>query len=325
MPNRSWFYAANGQQQGPFPEEQLRDMIARGAVRADTLVWSEGMAGWQKVAEIPGLMSMPPGPPSMPQAGRSPAYPGGYAAAGGGTLSIDFGIWDFVWRSIVLVIGLIVIIPTPWVVVWYNKWMVSNVHVPGRPNLTFTGTAMTVAIYYFGFIAFAIVLAIFAAFTGSELLGNLIYVVQIVLYWLFLKWLVANLASNGQSLGLSFSGSVWAYVGWSILAVISVITIVGWAWVYTAMMRWICSNIQGTRREVVHRHRARNALAHDRRFHRLRVHHPDPVGVSLDVPVARVTNQTGRAWPAGQRVNVRPSAGAPSLPAPRTPPACRRA
>ena len=27
-----------------------------GRVRADTLVWSEGMAGWQKAAEIPGLI-----------------------------------------------------------------------------------------------------------------------------------------------------------------------------------------------------------------------------------------------------------------------------
>ena len=48
MSNRSWFYASSGQQQGPFVEDQLRDLIARGAVRADTLVWSEGMAGWQK-------------------------------------------------------------------------------------------------------------------------------------------------------------------------------------------------------------------------------------------------------------------------------------
>jgi hypothetical protein len=32
---------------------------------------------------------------------------------------------------------------------------------------------------------------------------------------------------------------------------LSVITIIGWAWVYTAMIRWFCRNIQGTRREVV--------------------------------------------------------------------------
>ena len=57
-------------------------------------------------------------------------------------------------------------------------------------------------------------------------------IVQIVLYWLLLRWLVANLASNGQPLGLSFSGSVWAYLGWNILFVISIITIIGWAWVY---------------------------------------------------------------------------------------------
>jgi hypothetical protein len=240
MSDRSWFYASEGQQLGPYPEAQLRDFIARGSVRPDTLVWTEGMAGWQKAGEIPGLVTGASGP----QAGGPPVMAGG---AGGGSLSIDFDIWEFVWRSLVLLIGLIFIIPTPWVIVWYNKWMVSRVHVPGRPNLSFTGTAMTVAIYYFGFIAIAIVIGLF----GNAWLSNLIYVVQIVLYWLFLKWLVANLASNGQSLGLSFSGSVWAYAGWSILAVISVVTIIGWAWVYTAMMRWICSNIQGTRREVI--------------------------------------------------------------------------
>ena len=38
MSNRSWFYAANGQQQGPFPEAQLRDLITRGTVRGDTLL-----------------------------------------------------------------------------------------------------------------------------------------------------------------------------------------------------------------------------------------------------------------------------------------------
>ena len=35
----NWFFAANGQQQGPYPEAQFRDLIANGTVRADTLVW----------------------------------------------------------------------------------------------------------------------------------------------------------------------------------------------------------------------------------------------------------------------------------------------
>jgi len=64
MSNRSWFYASEGQQKGPFPEAQLQDLIARGTVRADTLVWTEGMAGWQKAAEIPGLVPGGSGPPA---------------------------------------------------------------------------------------------------------------------------------------------------------------------------------------------------------------------------------------------------------------------
>ena len=82
-------------------------------------------------------------------------------------------------------------------------------------------------------------------------ISNLGGLVQLALYWLFLKWFFTQLASNGQPLGLSFSGSFWAYLGWTLLFGISVITIIGWAWVYAAQMRWICRNIQGTQRQVV--------------------------------------------------------------------------
>ena len=246
MSNRPWFYASNGQQQGPFPEAQLRDLITRGTVRPDTLVWTEGMSGWQRASDIPGLVPGGSGPPSMPQPGGPPPM-GASGSYSGGPLSIDFGILEFVWRSLVLLIGLIFIIPAPWVLVWYIKWIVPCVQVPGRPNLSFAGGAMTIVPWFFGFV----VLIIGVGMIGSELLSNLMILVQMALYWLFLKWFIANLASNGQPLGLSFSGSVWAYLGWTILAVISVITIIGWAWVYVAWLRWVCRNIQGTRREVL--------------------------------------------------------------------------
>src|SRR6476660_4486587 len=221
MSNRSWFFASQGTQQGPYPEARLREFIANGTVTAETLVWSEGMAGWQKAGDVPGLM---PGPPSIAQAGGPPVIAGGY---GGGALSIEFGILEFTWGSIVVLIGLLFVIPAPWALVWYLKWIVSCVHVPGRPNLTFTGSALTVAAWYF------------------------VSIVQFALYWLLIKWLVANLASGGQPLGLSFSGSFWAYLGWNILVVLAIITIIGWAWVQVAQLRWLCRNIQGTRREVV--------------------------------------------------------------------------
>jgi len=66
MPDRSWFYADRGQQQRPFPGAQFRELIASGRVRPDTLVWTEGMAGWQKAGEIPGLLSPAARPLAIP-------------------------------------------------------------------------------------------------------------------------------------------------------------------------------------------------------------------------------------------------------------------
>ncbi len=57
MADRSWYYAAQGQQQGPLSEDQLHGLIARGVVTGETLVWSDGMAGWEQAGRIPGLMS----------------------------------------------------------------------------------------------------------------------------------------------------------------------------------------------------------------------------------------------------------------------------
>ena len=248
----SWFYASEGKQQGPYPEGQFRDLIAQGVVRPDTLVWSEGMAGWQKAAEIPGLVSGGGAPPIIPAGGPPMMGGGGYTGAGsaaGGSLSVDFGIVEFIWRTLVMLIGSCLIIPIPWLFVWYTQWIVSCVRVPGRPNLSFTGNAMALVPWFFGFI----VLAIVVSFIGIQILNTALYIVQIVLYWMLLKWMVANIASNGQPVGLSFTGSVLGYIGWNLLFAVSIITIIGWAWVAAAQLRWVYRNIQGTRREIIFR------------------------------------------------------------------------
>src|ERR1700733_5373329 len=111
MANRSWFYASNGQQQGPYPGAQLRELIARGTVTPDTLVWSEGMAGWQRAGDVAGLFSGGSlAPPAIPRLGVALTGPGG---SGGGTLSIDVGLWDLLIRGLVFAIGFLLVIPAP--------------------------------------------------------------------------------------------------------------------------------------------------------------------------------------------------------------------
>jgi hypothetical protein len=243
MSDRSWFFASQGRQQGPYPEAQLHDLIAKGIVTAATLVWSEGMADWQKAGDIPGLFSGYSGPPAVPHAGGSVVAGSDY---GDGSLSVDFGIWDFVWRSLVLVIGFLFIVPAPWVMLMYCRWLVSCVRVPQRPNLTFTGRAVDLMWFY----AF-VLLVIVATLAKSQTLSMVINIGQLVLYWLLIKWFMANLSSNGRPLGLGFSGSFWGFLGYSLLAVLAIFTIIGWAWVYVAQLRWMCRHIDGTRREVV--------------------------------------------------------------------------
>jgi hypothetical protein len=243
MSNRSWFFASQGKQQGPYLEAQLREFIANSTVTAETLVWTEGMAGWQKAGDIPGLRSGTSGPSVVPGAGAV----SGSGAPAGGSLSVDFGIWDFIWRTLVLFIGLVLVIPVPWVIVMYCRWIVSCTLVPDRPNLTFSGRPVTILWWYLG----AIFLSICLALAGIQYLNALMIFVQFGLYWLAIKWFVANIASNGQPLGLSFSGSYWGYLGWNILSALSIVTIIGWAWVYTAQMRWMCRRVEGSRREIV--------------------------------------------------------------------------
>src|SRR5258707_12599591 len=124
MSNRSWFFASQGKEQGPYPEAQLREFIANGTVTAETLVWSEGMAGWQKAGDIPGLLAGASGLPPVPQHGGPMTSAGGH---GGRT-----------WRSLVLFIGILFVIPVPWVIVMYMRWIVSRTTGPERPNLPFT-------------------------------------------------------------------------------------------------------------------------------------------------------------------------------------------
>jgi GYF domain 2 len=243
MSNRSWFFAANGQQQGPFPDAQFRDLIARGQVNAQTLVWSEGMAGWQKAGEVPGLMGGGMAPPAVPQGGGPVMSSGGY---GDGPLSIDVGLWGLLGRSILFVIGLLLIIPAPWIATSFYRWLVPHIQVPGRPNLSFTGQV--------GDIWWVFVLLGICSYSGSighPALQLILIPLQAFLSWMTIRWIVNNLASNGEKLPLHFGGSVAGYIGWYLLLMISFITIIGWAWVATAWMRWICRNVSNSHREVI--------------------------------------------------------------------------
>ncbi|MBN2449618.1 MAG: SPFH domain-containing protein [Lentisphaeria bacterium] len=72
LPQTQWYVAVQGQQAGPYPQQTLQQYVASGQVTAATMVWRQGMSGWQAAGEIPELRGLfgppPPPPPPPPQA-----------------------------------------------------------------------------------------------------------------------------------------------------------------------------------------------------------------------------------------------------------------
>jgi hypothetical protein len=91
MQDVGWYYAVNGQRQGPVPFDQLRQMTTAGQVAHADLVWHEGMADWQPAGSIPALAPPPQLQPIYPT--PPPQYQG-YAP-----VQVGYNTPEFAGRS----------------------------------------------------------------------------------------------------------------------------------------------------------------------------------------------------------------------------------
>src|SRR5579872_3795314 len=81
----TWYYASGGQQMGPVDDAALDDLVRQGVVRDDTLVWRQGLSGWQahstarpRAAGAPAAVAAPAPPPAaVPAASASAGWGGG--------------------------------------------------------------------------------------------------------------------------------------------------------------------------------------------------------------------------------------------------------
>jgi hypothetical protein len=239
MAERTWFIAVGDRQEGPIPDAQFMSRVAAGQITPDTLVWSDGMPEWQRAADTAGLMSG--APPLRSLAGGSPQFGGSPS----GAFSADFGVWPILWRGVVLVLGALTVVLAPWAFTSFYRWAIAHIHVPGRPNLAFTGKAGDI-----WWVFVLIVLCSYASEAHVRYLPLLLVPIQAALSWMTIRWVVSNISSQGQQLPLRFVGGVWGYIGWTLFLDLSFITIIGWAWVETAWMRWIARNIDGATRAI---------------------------------------------------------------------------
>jgi hypothetical protein len=251
MAERSWYVAVDGKPAGPYPEQQFLGFIANGQVDRNALVWSEGMAAWQRAGYVPGLFappqSAPPpvAPPTFDQgqsrsiAPRSETLPTQMQGADdpGNRVEADFGALSLFGRSFLYSIGMALIVTAPWAATSFYRWIVARIRVPGRPNLAFAGKAGDI---WWAFILIPV----------SNFVPAVGFLISIYFSLFAFKWAVRNISSEGRLLPLSFTGGYLPYLGWNLFLALSTITIIGWAWVAAAWMRWTCRNIAGSTRVI---------------------------------------------------------------------------
>jgi hypothetical protein len=63
-----YFIALEGQQNGPHSVDGLKDLITKGVLTRDTLVWKQGMQNWIKASDSPEVSPLfGSSPPPIPQ------------------------------------------------------------------------------------------------------------------------------------------------------------------------------------------------------------------------------------------------------------------
>jgi uncharacterized membrane protein len=70
-----WFFAKNGQQNGPVTLEQLQELARSGGLDAKDLVWNSTMKDWMPAGQVEGIFASPaPDQPAAPPADPSNPY-----------------------------------------------------------------------------------------------------------------------------------------------------------------------------------------------------------------------------------------------------------
>lgn len=137
----NWFYAHQGQQQGPVSDEELARLAATGVIAGTTLIWKEGMADWQPVSVArPDLLNAAAA--ASPQVGGMAVAPAqkdlvvqqmreGVLTAAPGQLQYA-GFWI---RWVAKVIdGLVIGIPVMAIILLFFGSMVMNVEAMDQMN-----------------------------------------------------------------------------------------------------------------------------------------------------------------------------------------------
>lgn len=163
----------------------------------------------------------------------------------------DFGAW-----ITLLLISTLLVLPLPFCSVAFIKWLISKIKLNDGSVINFEGTAEEISL-----VCWAAALCLHLLFFGAYMINiywlgpvsaAILVIVagtgEAVLSWFWIRWFVGRIRIRGE-IALDFEGELGDYIRLIGLLAASLVSIVGWPWVFCSVFRWICSNIyvQGDR------------------------------------------------------------------------------
>jgi hypothetical protein len=156
-----------------------------------------------------------------------------------GPLIADLPVWGLFGRAVLAFLGTVVVIPSPWTSTIFYRFFNEHISLPDGARLRFAGQPLDIWWVF-------IVISLCVWLRAIPYAGLPCALVTWAMGVFVLRWACQKLETARGSLNLTFEGGILPYIGWNVLLIVSFVTIVGWAWVMRAMIRWICQNVRGS-------------------------------------------------------------------------------
>ncbi|MDA0204511.1 MAG: zinc ribbon domain-containing protein [Acidobacteria bacterium] len=184
----------------------------------------------------------------------APVAPGGTAVAVGILeppirFTLEASALGLFGRSLLLGLSGVFLVPLPWTICWYTRWLAGEVRASDRQSFDFHGEAKNVWAIVTAYVLMIIISSILGVVREDDpdlawliLPDILINLALLFVGWFFLRWAIDHLERGGKR--WRFVGSVWGFLGWNILFYVSILTIIGWAWAAVGLYNWIADNVE---------------------------------------------------------------------------------
>lgn len=175
------------------------------------------------------------------------------SGSGGSTrsaLKFEGGALALTGWSLLNVIGFALVIPAPFVLPAYLRWFAEKTKTADGAAFGFVGTAGSVWVLTTLLMTVQYANNYVSAQADKPDPGLIglwalpLGIASLALNFYLVRWAAGHAEIYGQR--LEFTGGLLPFLGWTLLTIVSFITIIGWAWVYKYFIQWYAEKTVGS-------------------------------------------------------------------------------